>query len=56
MMVEYDEAVLDHTMIIGAVEKAGYGAGDAATSSAAKVKTNQPNSLIEEQKELKSRL
>ncbi len=56
MMVEYDEAVLDHTMIIGAVEKAGYGAGDAATSSAAKVKTNQPNSLIVEQKELKSRL
>lgn len=56
MNVEYDEAVLDHTMIIGAVEKAGYGARDAAEETSEKVKTNQPNPLIEEQKELKSRL
>ncbi len=56
MNVEYDEAVLDHTMIIRAVEKAGYSAKDAVEETSAKVKTNPSNPLIEEQKELKSRL
>ncbi len=56
MNVEYDEAVLDHTMIIRAVEKAGYGASDAVVQTSAEVKLNRTNPLIEEQKELKSRL
>lgn len=56
MRVEYDEAVLDHTKIIKAVEKAGYGAEDAVGEIRTAVKADKPNPLQEEQKELKARL
>ncbi len=56
MQVEYDEAVLDHTMITRAVERAGYGARDTTAKSSSEVNGNKQNPLLEEQKELKLRL
>ncbi len=56
MSVEYDEAALDHTMIIKAVEKAGYGISDSVKEGAFADQKKQANPMLEEQKEMKARV